>query len=163
MIAQVLLQLQAAAKDSTVGLDGYIAQVASDHGVTVPAVGAGRIYALDAPPIEQANWPALFFSPAGSRTDSSETQNRRDHVHSIAAEYVTEEPDDNQWRATAMYVDEALCRFLDYFNANNESYVGSSGAIVVLSWSTDYVTWQQPPNARRGFVKLLEILARDTF
>ena len=55
-------------------------------------------------------------------------------------------------------------RVLDEFNANNSTYAGSSGVIKVVDWDFDFaVTWSAPPNARRGFVADVSILARDTF
>lgn len=165
MIAEVVNQLDTALKGGTTGLQVHIDAVESDKSVTLPDIKDASIYGLDAPVnIQTVNLPALVVTPVGTDTASQSSQGTRDSAHTVGFEWATDQPDENEWRNDAIYVAEALMRFLDNFNANDSDYVGTSGVILVDGWSADYaVTWQEPPNAIRGFTLQADILARDTF
>jgi len=165
MIAQVLKQLETALKDDSVGYAVHVAAVASANSVTLPDVPDNHIYGTDTPvDAKKVNLPALVLTPTETSTEEIRSQGRRDSVHTVTFEYATEDPDEEEWRDEAMYMAEALMRFLDNFNSCNSSYVGTSGAILVQGWRADYtVTWKAPPNAIRGFIVEAEIYSRDTF
>lgn len=167
MIGSVQSQLVTVLRSAGLGINAEIDNVATARSVTgLPTLGSDHIYGLDAPvDVNTVNTPALILTPLGTRTDEimHQSMNIRDSVHRFGFEFATDNPNENAWRTEAVYVGEALMRVLDAFNANNTSYAGSSGVIKVIGWDFDFaVTWSTPPNARRGFVADVEILARDT-
>jgi len=167
MIGSLESQLVTVLRDGTVGLNAEIANVATARSVTgLPTLGSDHIYGLDAPvDMNTVNTPALVLTPLGTRAEiRHQSQGIRDSVHRFGVEFATDNPNENTWRTESIYVAEALMRVLDNFNSSQTTYAGSSGVIKVTGWDFDFaVTWSAPPNARRGFVADVEILARDTF
>ena len=165
MIASVVNQLVTALKTDAIGYQFHVDAVATKYSITLPTVPDSHIYGPDSPvDIKKVNLPALVITPVDTDAAEVRSQGKRDSVHTIAFEYATQEVDTSEWRNEAMYMAEALMRFLDLFNSCNTDYIGSSGAIVVQSWRCDYtVTWQSKPNEIRGFVLEADIFARDTF
>ena len=165
MIGSVVAQLTTALKSDTVGFQIHVDAVEVDRGVTLPDVGDNHIYGVDTPVNALTmNTPALLVTPKTTNGAAVRSQGVRDAGHTISFEYACLEVEEDKWRDEAMYMAEALMRFLDLFNSNNATYVGSSGVIVVDDWRVDYtVTWQAPPNAIRGFILEADILSRDSF
>lgn len=165
MIGSVVKALVDALKSSTTGINAHIAALTPAHTVRLPTIPASHIYGVDSPVnIATLNVPALVVTPTGTDTEQVRSQAIRDSVHKIGFEYAALDVDTDDWRLEAMYVAEALMRFLDNFNTNNPTYVGTCGAIVVMGWTVDYtVTWQVTPNAIRGFALEAQVYARDSF
>lgn len=165
MIGDLIDRLTTVLKDDTIGLQVEIDAVAALRSVTLPTVPDNHIYGLDSPvDVKTVNAPCMVLGPARTASEKVKTAGKRDSVHRIVFEFGTEEPDENEQRQQTLYVAEALMRLLDNFNSSQSTYVGTSGAIVVLDWTVDYqATWRAPPNALRGFVLEANVLARDTF
>ena len=167
MIGSVEAQLSTVLKSATIGLGAEIANVATARSVTgLPDMAASHIYGLDADvDINTVNMPALILTPLGTSGGiKHQSQAIRDAVHRFGFEFATDTPSESKWRTECLYVAEALMRLLDNFNSNQPTYAGSCGVIMVQEWDFDFaVTWSAPPNARRGFVADVSILARDTF